>query len=171
MRAALIALLLTFASQAEAECGKLCDDKWWETVTTADVQAELAAGADIMARDESGKTPLHSAAAAGTPANIQALLAAGAEVMARNIYGLTPLHWAVQNHAPAVQALLDAGADVMAREKYGDTPLHVAANCWWCGSTGVIQALRAAVLQPSRALLLSKVQQALRPYFFKKEIS
>ena len=31
--------------------------------------------------------------------------------------------------------------------------------------------LQAAGLQPSRALLLSKVQQALRPYFFKKAIS
>ena len=42
MRVALIALMLTFASQAAAECGKLCDDDWWKTATTANVQAELS---------------------------------------------------------------------------------------------------------------------------------
>ena len=89
MRAVIIALLLTFASQAAAGCDNLCDKKWWRTATTADVQAELDAGADVMARDEKGYTPLHWAT---TPANIQALLAAGADVMARNKYGYTPLH-------------------------------------------------------------------------------
>jgi ankyrin repeat protein len=84
MRAALIALLLTFASQAGAECGKLCDWKWWETATTADVQAELSGGADVMARNGFGSTPLYSAAGYGTPASIQALLDAGADVMARD---------------------------------------------------------------------------------------
>jgi len=39
MRAALIALMLTVASQAGAECGKLCDPKWWNTSTAADLQA------------------------------------------------------------------------------------------------------------------------------------
>jgi hypothetical protein len=55
MRTAIIALLLMFGSQAGAECGKLCDWKWWETATTADVQAELSGGADVMARDEDGR--------------------------------------------------------------------------------------------------------------------
>ena len=50
MRAALIALMLTFASQAGAECGNLCDYDWWKTATEADVQAELDGGADVMAR-------------------------------------------------------------------------------------------------------------------------
>ena len=46
MRAAIIALLLMFGSQAGAECGKLCDYDWWKTATEADVQAELDGGAD-----------------------------------------------------------------------------------------------------------------------------
>jgi hypothetical protein len=50
MRAALIALMLTFATQAGAECGNLCNWKWWETATTADGQAELAAGANDICR-------------------------------------------------------------------------------------------------------------------------
>jgi hypothetical protein len=45
MRAILTALLMTIASQAAAECGKLCDDDWWKTATTANVQAELSGGA------------------------------------------------------------------------------------------------------------------------------
>ena len=50
MRAALIALMLMIGSQAGAECGNLCDYNWWKTATTADVQAELDGGADVMAR-------------------------------------------------------------------------------------------------------------------------
>ena len=50
MRAILIALLMTIASQAGAECGNLCDGRWWDTATTEDVQAELDGGADVMAR-------------------------------------------------------------------------------------------------------------------------
>ena len=50
MCTALIALMLTIATQAGAECGKLCDWGWWKTATTADVQAELSGGAEVMAR-------------------------------------------------------------------------------------------------------------------------
>ena len=85
MCAAIIALMLTIASQAAADCGNPCDNDWWKTATTADVQAEL--DADVMARDEDGDTPLHKAASFGTSANIQALLAAGADVMARSENG------------------------------------------------------------------------------------
>ena len=48
--------MLMFGSQAGAECGKLCDHYWWKTATDADVQAELDAGADVMAQDEKGGT-------------------------------------------------------------------------------------------------------------------
>ena len=35
------ALVMTFATQATARCGNLCDYEWWEAgKTTADVQAE-----------------------------------------------------------------------------------------------------------------------------------
>ena len=129
MRAALAAILLTIATQAGAACGNLCDRNWWKTATAADVQAELDGGADVMARDKYGKTPLHRAAYSDTPANIQALLAAGADVMARDRDGDTPLYWAASNGTPAnIQALLDAGADAKAKNKHGHTPWDYAQN-------------------------------------------
>ena len=112
MRAAIIALLLTFASQAGAGCGKLCDGNWWQTATTADVQAELAAGADVMARDEYGTTPLHIAAGSSTPETIHALLAAGADARVRGYNWKTPWDLAQKNEklkgTTALQALNDA---------------------------------------------------------------
>ncbi len=130
MRAATIALMLSFATQAGAECGNLCDKDWWETATAADVRTELDGGADVMSRDEDGGTPLHFAAVFSNPANIQALLAAGADVMARTEDGSTPLHLAAKCNyfckSGAIQALLDAGADAKAKNKEGKTPWDLA---------------------------------------------
>ena len=50
-----------------------------------------SAMADANWRDEGGRTPLHHAAARGTPANIAALLDAGADIAARDKGGRTPL--------------------------------------------------------------------------------
>ena len=52
MRAGVTAILFTIAIKAEAEFGNLCDYIWWKSATEADLQAELDAGADVMARDE-----------------------------------------------------------------------------------------------------------------------
>ena len=79
MLAFMTALLLTIATQAEADCDKLCDRDWWKTATAADVQAELDAGAEVTARDQYGSTPLHEAAGHGSAKGIKALLDAGAD--------------------------------------------------------------------------------------------
>ena len=65
--------------------------------TPANIQALLAAGADVMARDENGKTPLHWAAEYGTSANILALLADGADGKAKDENGKTPWDLAQEN--------------------------------------------------------------------------
>ena len=95
------------------------------------LEALLAAGAELTARDESGSTPLHGAAGFNeNPAVVDTLLAAGADPMARTDEGDTPLHHsATYNDNPAVlETLLAAGADLMARNEDGDTPLHRAAS-------------------------------------------
>ena len=75
MIAILTALLLTIASQAEADCDKLCDRDWWKTATAADVQAELDAGAEVTAKDQYGSTPLHEAAGHGMALDLHQRLA------------------------------------------------------------------------------------------------
>ena len=67
MRILSAVLFLGFSSEALAECGNLCDPSWWSTSTNADVQAELNADADVMAKGEYyGETPLHYAGEYGT---------------------------------------------------------------------------------------------------------
>ncbi|MEZ7195700.1 ankyrin repeat domain-containing protein [Pseudodesulfovibrio karagichevae] len=87
----------------------------------------LADGADPHERDKNDNTPLHIAAAWGTPDICRALLRAGAEVDARNKYGVTPLIAAAgQGRAANMVVLMEAGADVNAASNYGGTPLHAA---------------------------------------------
>ncbi|MDA7777345.1 hypothetical protein N8912_03765 [Rhodobacteraceae bacterium] len=74
MRVAITALMLIVGSQAAAECGNLSDHTWWQTATKATLRAELDAGADLKARNDSGATPLHVAAFFGTGEEIQTLL-------------------------------------------------------------------------------------------------
>ncbi len=97
MRAILTALMLTFATQAGAECGNLCDYDWWKSATEADVQAELGSGADVMARDKDGETPLHMAAREDDPAIILALLDAGADAKAKDEKFRSPWDYAQEN--------------------------------------------------------------------------
>lgn len=84
IRTALIVILINIATQAGAECGKLCNYYWRKTMTKADVKAELGGGADIMAWNRiGGRTPLHFAAAFETSVKFQTLPSAGGDVNAR----------------------------------------------------------------------------------------
>ena len=98
----------------------------------------VAAGADVMARNVAGETPLHATAVnrRSAPAAVKALLAAGANLNARDEGGNTPLHIAAKfvdsddrRHAgDAIAALLEAGADPTARNAAGETPWDLAQN-------------------------------------------
>ena len=109
------------------------------------IEALLAAGADVAARDYQDITVLAWAAFGNpNPAVIEALLAAGAEVDARRDNGQTPLHDAAEqsNENPAViEALLLAGAELEARDEDGVTPLYRAAQN---GNPAAVSALLAA---------------------------
>ncbi|XP_046984082.1 cortactin-binding protein 2-like isoform X3 [Schistocerca americana] len=93
-----------------------------------ELQALLAAGVNLGARDMNEWTPLHWAAGRGYEEMVRRLLAAGADVGARDKFQQTPLHLAAWAGRPAVVSLLSASsADPNARDVDGWTPLHSAA--------------------------------------------
>ena len=57
---------------------------------TSAMKALIAAGADVMARDNDGATPLHMAAYSSRPTNTQILLEAGADPQAKTDNGRDP---------------------------------------------------------------------------------
>ena len=85
------------------------------------LSAFVAAGADVNARDNAGRTPLHRAVRLSDV--VSALLDAGADPHARDTLGSAPLHTAGAQAAPL---LIAAGANVSARNSQGSTPLHTA---------------------------------------------
>ena len=92
------------------------------------VQWLLANGAEVNAKDNYGKTPLHSAAIHNASEAAAALLANGADVNAKDNAGWTPLYAAAfRNASEAAAVLLANGADVNAKDNAGWTPLYMVA--------------------------------------------
>lgn len=103
----------------------------------ADVEAMLAKGADVNAKDENGGTPLLALSEIirgghPSPDQIDAkgiaelLLAKGADINAKDKYGNTLLHMAKEKGL--AELLLAKGASVNATNNDGETPLHTAKN-------------------------------------------
>ena len=101
----------------------------WSSTEPAVFVALLKAGADVDARDDQRRTPLHIVSYRGSQELITTLLKAGADVNARMIFDHTPLSQAAAyGHSAAITTLLKAGADLSARDRRGYTPLHLAAH-------------------------------------------
>ncbi len=96
------------------------------------VEALLAAGASVHARNSKGGMPIHAAALSGSEACIRILLDAGADPMARDDEGCTPLHYAYiswrsdgRQCDAVVRILTEHGADMKAPDNNGITPFDV----------------------------------------------
>jgi len=88
------------------------------------VKLLISQGADINAKDNSGRTPLRCAAIKGGHDIVELLITKGADVKASE--SVLPLA-ARFAHEDVVELLIDSGADVNARERSGGwTPLHYA---------------------------------------------
>jgi ankyrin repeat protein len=91
------------------------------------VEDLLKAGADVEARDTSGRTPLYLASEQGKLDVVELLLARGADINAIT-GGTTPLHRACNLPSDEIAKLLiKRGAGVNVRNKGGLAPLDVAA--------------------------------------------
>jgi ankyrin repeat protein len=89
-------------------------------------------GADLEAKDNSGRTTLHSAAEGGHLECIKYLIDKGADIEAKDYGGGTPLHSAAEGgHLECLKYLIGKGADLEAKDSAGKTPLHSAAYSMW----------------------------------------
>ena len=134
----------------------------------AAVQALLAKGAGVNAKDDVGATALIDASYNGHLEVVQALLAKGAEIDAKMNDGATALMLASQyGHLDVVQALLAKGADVNANAAInGATALMLAASVQ--GHLDVVPARITAMRHAGEnrevpALRVEKLQVPARP--------
>ena len=121
------------------------------------VRCFLMRFADVNAKDEDGRMPLHVAASRGHTEIAELLIARGADINAAyelptaalqgsSSMGLmflpcgTPLHMAAeQGHTEIAGLLIAKGADVNATDKWGKTPLAIAVEI---GHKDVVDLLR-----------------------------
>lgn len=92
------------------------------------VDALIAEGAEVNAKDNCGRTPLHLAARNNHQDVEDVLIAAkGIDVDAKDDYGITPIHLAVQNgHKNVAGVLIAKGANPLLQSKAGETPIGLA---------------------------------------------
>ena len=105
---------------------------------TVIVELLLSKGAEVMARNSGGFTPLHAAAYAGSVTIAKLLLEKGAVLDdADNKAGVTPLMVAgEENHLELAEFLIAKGADPSHPEIHGYLPITRAI---WKGNKDIVQ--------------------------------
>ena len=132
-------LLTTIAAVLVVGCGeslreraaKVQDSSIHSDVNEGNIEAVkeyLAAGGDVNAKEEYGRTPLYVAASQGYKEISELLIAKGANANAKHKGGETALHVAAYfGRKEIAELLLTNGADVNAKTDRGSTPLDVVA--------------------------------------------
>jgi ankyrin repeat protein len=123
--------------ETQMDGGVTLFDLWASNGNPAIADQLLAAGCDINAKNDEGKTPLDIAITSRQKQPnrqaIQWLLDHKADVNAKAGDGSTPLHYAVHHGAEVVRLLLDHNADVNALDYKGETALgELREYAWKC---------------------------------------
>jgi uncharacterized protein len=150
----LIALVVLCGSLLRAQKAGFLD--LVQNGSPADVQAAIAKGADVNAKDDNGATPLLLAAQTnGNPDVIKVLAKAGADLNAKDANGCTPLVGNLENTKPnaasldsaplPIPALLKKGADAKVADKSGKRAVDCAKqNAKLNGSPALQQLIDAS---------------------------
>jgi len=123
-----------------AWCFWLGGNKWWRESSMGEkptrsgcaqiAQVLIDNGAQVDARNASGKTALQIAAMSRNLEVARVLIAGGADVNARGESGETPLHWAaIAMRTEIVQLLLANGANPGLKTRNGETALDWLLDC------------------------------------------
>lgn len=98
-------------------------------------------GAELEARNRSGRTALACAAETGKTDNVETLIGLGADPNAAMPHGITALHLAtIYGNAATIAMLLKRGADPLAETDKGITPMKLARTS---DKPGVLAAYQA----------------------------
>ena len=134
-------------SNVLAGCVNLCNDAWWNKISSNELIEYTKNIKSINIKDDYGFTPLHFAVTNNDPKKINVLLQMGANVNAKSHYGFTPIYYAVGKHSDleVVNLLIESDAKVNIKNRDGITPLHYAA---W-GTAEKIKSLLKAGANPN----------------------
>jgi len=140
--------------------GVAAGESWFDAVQSGKlpaVRAQLAAGAEIDARNKEGWTALHVAAKAGHAPVVKELLGAKASVSAAGPKGYLALHVAAEaGHRGVVELLLRAGAAVDAVNLLGESATDVAQVG---GHAAVVEVLARRGGRSARQLLATEYKR------------
>jgi ankyrin repeat protein len=124
------------------------------------VRLLLSKGADPLAEDDTGRSPLHAACEAGNAEAAKALCRGGALTFARDHSSRTPLAIACERgDAATVAALLDHYADPNQGSGTHLTPLHIAC------ANGDLQMINLLVSRGARWSCLNRERQTPLEFF------
>ncbi len=93
------------------------------------VETLLAAGANMEAKNNQGRTPLIHAIIASRHDSFDTLLRSGARIDHTDAMGMSPLHWAARlGQVAMVKTLVEKGAGRLDHDNTGHEPIHQAAS-------------------------------------------